>query len=309
MQSNDRLSRGDGDEAFAELKQLARWGVQPWFYAEGWPFRYGTFESNVTGILKSEFAAEYRRAIAVKTREAMQRKAQLGFVTGGTGLLTCAVCGGAMEVLSSKSGARRMFSYRCSVRRRKGEACCTNGLAAPMHETDSAVLRAIESTLLDPRVVQKALQHAERAIARDKNAVNVRALEKQLSDCEKAIRRLTAAIASGDDHLPTLVTALETQERHRKELETRLDTARQPQTQFDSASIRAQLESYISDLQGLLRGHVYQAQQVLRRLIRGRIAMTPKHVGGFGKSYYTFAARGTIQPLVGAVVLSFLRDR
>jgi site-specific DNA recombinase len=82
MQAQDRFSRRDGDEAFAELKALAK-HVQVWFYADGHRFTYGTFESNITGILKSEFAAEYRRAIAVKTHEAMRRRAEQGHVTGG----------------------------------------------------------------------------------------------------------------------------------------------------------------------------------------------------------------------------------
>lgn len=82
MQAQDRFSRRDGDEAFGELKQLAK-HVQVWFYADRQRFTYGTFESNITGILKSEFAAEYRRAIAAKTHEALLRKAQQGHVTGG----------------------------------------------------------------------------------------------------------------------------------------------------------------------------------------------------------------------------------
>ena len=70
---------------------------------------------------------------------------------------------------------------------------------------------------MDPRVVRSALDHASRAIARERNAVNVDTLTADLAECEKAIRRLTSAIASGGD-LPTLITALEAQERRRTEL-------------------------------------------------------------------------------------------
>ena len=82
MQSNDRLSRRDGDEALSELKSLAA-HVEVWFYAEQARFTSGTFESNVTGFLRGEFAAQFRRAIAQKTHEAMLRKAKAGYVTGG----------------------------------------------------------------------------------------------------------------------------------------------------------------------------------------------------------------------------------
>ena len=83
MQAPDRLSRRDGDEAFGELKAIARAGVGIWFYADGTRFEFGTFATNTLGFLRSEFAAEYRRAIATKTAEAMKRKARRGHVTGG----------------------------------------------------------------------------------------------------------------------------------------------------------------------------------------------------------------------------------
>jgi site-specific DNA recombinase len=83
MQSSDRLSRRDGAEAFVELKSIAKAGVEIWFYAKGERFTYGDFRSNVSGYLQAEFAAEYRRAVAEKTYEAMARKARAGHVTGG----------------------------------------------------------------------------------------------------------------------------------------------------------------------------------------------------------------------------------
>src|SRR5215203_3134797 len=65
MQAQDRFSRRDGDEAFAELKALAK-HVQVWFYGDSTRFQFGDFASNVLGFFKGEFAAEYRRAIAAK---------------------------------------------------------------------------------------------------------------------------------------------------------------------------------------------------------------------------------------------------
>ncbi len=82
-QAPDRFSRRDGDESFAELKAIAKRGVQIWFYGDGTRFQFGDFASNTLGFLKGEFAAEYRRAISVKTAEAMIRKARAGHVTGG----------------------------------------------------------------------------------------------------------------------------------------------------------------------------------------------------------------------------------
>ena len=57
--------------------------MQVWFYADRHQFTSGTFETNVTGFLRGEFAAQFRRAIAQKTTEAMLKKARAGHVTGG----------------------------------------------------------------------------------------------------------------------------------------------------------------------------------------------------------------------------------
>lgn len=76
-------SRRDGDESFAELKTISKRGVQVWLYGYGTCFRYGTFESNVTGLLKAEFAAEKRRDSARKITEAVHLKARCGHVIGG----------------------------------------------------------------------------------------------------------------------------------------------------------------------------------------------------------------------------------
>ncbi len=61
--------------------------------------------------------------------------------------------------------------------------------------------------------------------------------------------------------------------------------------------MRARLESYLRDWRKLLRGHVYQAQQVLRRLVKGRLTFTPTADG-----HYKFCGVGTVQPVLAGVV-------
>ena len=67
---------------------------------------------------------------------------------------------------------------------------------------------------------------------------------------------------------------------------------------MEVAAVRRTLASYVTDWQGLLRGHVHQAQQVLRRLVKGRLTFTPHVTGGKARGYYTFAGTGTVQPLL-----------
>ena len=84
IREQSRFSRRDGDEAFGELKQIARRGVEVWFYRDRQRFTFGTFADNVVGLVKAEAAADYRRQVAVWTYDAMEQKARAGFVTGGT---------------------------------------------------------------------------------------------------------------------------------------------------------------------------------------------------------------------------------
>jgi DNA invertase Pin-like site-specific DNA recombinase len=83
MRDPSRFSRRDGDEAFGQLKAIARAGIEIYFYGDNSRFEYGTLASNVAGFLRSEIAADYRRQIAARTSETIYRKARAGHVTGG----------------------------------------------------------------------------------------------------------------------------------------------------------------------------------------------------------------------------------
>ena len=54
-----------------------------WFYQDGTTFEFGSFAANITGMVRAEVNAEYRRQISVGTHEAMAKKAKAGHVTGG----------------------------------------------------------------------------------------------------------------------------------------------------------------------------------------------------------------------------------
>ena len=75
-----------------------------------------------------------------------------------------------MEVVSWKSGARRVFAYRCYRSRRQGATACPNRLPMRMADADDAVLDAVEKTLMSPTVVERALALAEAEIVRDGTA-------------------------------------------------------------------------------------------------------------------------------------------
>jgi len=55
--------------------------------------------------------------------------------------------------------------------------------------------------------------------------------------------------------------------------------------------------AYVADYRKLLRAHVPQTQQILRRLVVGKLTFTPKLNGN-----YEFVGRGTVRPLLAEVV-------
>jgi hypothetical protein len=66
---------------------------------------------------------------------------------------------------------------------------------------------------------------------------------------------------------------------------------------LDASAVRAKLRSYVGDYRKLLRGHLPQMQQILRRLVVGKPTFTPKLNGD-----YEFSGRGTVRPLLAGVV-------
>ena len=89
----------------------------------------------------------------------------------------------------------------------------------------------------------------------------------------------TISGAEVNGELESLVATLQTYKQCRKEIELQLVVLREPPTDLNSPDIRRKLRGYLSDWQGLLRGHVHQAQQVLRRLVKGRLTLTPTSDG------------------------------
>ena len=234
-----------------------------------------------------------------------------------TGFLKCGACGGSMEVLSTTaSGGRRVHRYDCQVARRKGPSACSNRLPAHMHDTDEAVIALLKKTLLHPAVVERAVARAEAALAAEATADPRVGLQRDLAEIDQASKRLVAAITKGGD-LAVLVKALQDAEKRRQDVEATLAGVGAPAAPFDAVHVRGQLLDALDDWRGLLRGHVPQVRAVLKRLIKGRLTMTPTPKPSCavspslprvdvmpsasdspGASYYNFSGVGTLVPLL-----------
>jgi hypothetical protein len=167
-----------------------------------------------------------------------------------------------------------------------------------MTDADDAVLSAVEKTILNAAVVERAIALAESELIDDGAARRRAPLVVDLEALDADVGRLTTAIKRGGD-LDPLLAALRECEARRGELRQRiaaLDAA--PRTApLDADAVRAKLRSYVADYRKLLLGHVPQAQQILRRLVVGKLTFTPKLNGD-----YEFAGKGTVRPLLSGVI-------
>ena len=112
------------------------------------------------------------------------------------GLMCCGVCSGSMEVVSWKSGARRAFAYRGYKARRQGMSVCTNKMPVRMTDADDAVLSAVEKTLLNPVMVERALALAEAELIAAGAARRRAPLVVELAALDADVKQLTTAISA-----------------------------------------------------------------------------------------------------------------
>ena len=213
------------------------------------------------------------------------------------GLLTCGVCGGTMEVVTSKtSGGRRLVSYQCCTSRRKGVTVCANRQPAPIAAAHEAVIEKV-GKIIDPRVAERALTYALNVISEDGSEERRAQMTNRLDALGRECRNLSTAIARGGD-LDALLVELQAREQERVSLRKRLSVLEADARTTSRAALRTQLSAYLADMKALLTGpDVSQAQGVLKKLIAGRLTFNPQADGT-----YAFKGTGTVEPVLAGLV-------
>jgi len=216
------------------------------------------------------------------------------------GLAKCGTCGAGIEAHSRMSGKQRQFFYGCSAHHRKGSRVCENGLLVPMAEADKAVLDSVKQALLDPAVVEAALDRAVAELTNGGHEQQIQELQRKLADTEGELSRLASAVAAGGN-IPALITTMEERERLRRSLEDQLQGLKRarPGAEVDPATVRRQLRAVLDDWQGSLRRNAPEARRMVTRLIAGRLVMTPKK--DKGREFYEFRGTGTVEPVIAGV--------
>jgi hypothetical protein len=152
-----------------------------------------------------------------------------------------------------------------------------------------------ERELLDPEVITASIQEAVRRLQVGTNASERTKITTLLQETDEELRRLTIAIATGGN-IPVLISAVEDRERQRQRLQADLDQLNiiEQSSGLDARQIEQDLRGRLVDWKGLLRANVQQARQAIRKLLVGRLALTPNE----DKSEFTISGTGLLEPLL-----------
>ena len=181
-----------------------------------------------------------------------------------------------MVVRSRNHGRRRAFFYACSSFHHRGRAVCPNSLEMRLTEADEAILSALENDLLAEDIIEEAMTRAiAQAIHGD---IDGRSEKQRL---ETALRTGADRAATAHDghpggrRSPTLVQAIKDRERQRESLARDLLALERPRPlSSDAARLRAELRAKLADWRSMLRAHVPQARQMIRKLVVDRVLFT-----------------------------------
>ena len=222
-----------------------------------------------------------------------------------TGLLACGLCGAGFVVVSRDMKRYRKHSYACGGNRHRGAAICPNNLRVPLDVADRGILDTIERDLLTPEILDAALEEALAGLLPTSERAEQRreTLVAEQSRLEAELGRLTEAIVAGGD-AATLVAAIRTREKRKAEVVSALAVLGHVR-QMDAhqlAALRADLKARLSDWRSLLRRQPIQGRQILRKLLVGRLTLTPREADG--RRVYEYRGEATLGRLLAGAIPS-----
>ena len=216
-----------------------------------------------------------------------------------TGFVTCGACGGAMHAIKRTSRRGRPVVYwTCNNWRVNG--ACANALSLPLPALDAAILGTLKADVLTEDMVEAVVTRTIE-LARlepDEHAQRRLRLAGDAQRLAEELGRLTEAIATGGP-LAALVGALKGRERERADVLARLEhldgLSRAPEW---GDGIRDKLRARLTDWNGMLGRQTDVARQILRKLIVGRLVLTPDPTA----RTYTVHGRATYGRLLEGIV-------
>src|SRR5262249_23332559 len=193
-----------------------------------------------------------------------------------TGLAQCGSCNGGLFVHSPAHGSRRAYFYACTSYHLRGRKVCANRQLLPMELTNASVLETLRSDLLNPKVIERALQKLEARLSVRQPDTRATQLEGGGDRIRTELGRLTSALAAGG-HLASLVSAVRDREQRLTTIDAELGRADEEISALDVplAVVMSDVRSRLEDWRQVLSEESAQARQMPRTLLRGRIVFTP----------------------------------
>ena len=145
-----------------------------------------------------------------------------------------------------------------------------------METVDGEVLAALRKQVLSADVIDAEVARTIEKLNARPDELDCEGLRRDLAEVDTQIARLTTAIATGGA-LPSLLTALREREADRQRLADEI-AAREAMQRVPAllpgalgAALRERLEEWTAPLSE----HVAHARQILRKIIKGRLVLSP----------------------------------
>jgi site-specific DNA recombinase len=220
-----------------------------------------------------------------------------------SGLATCSCCGGGMIVRSRDFHNHRRYAYTCGYFHARGRSVCQNSLEAPMSDANHTVLETIRQDLLRRDVLEATMRKAVALLSPSPADADRRreALRRRLAEMTQELERLAVAIARGGE-IPELLSAIAERQQQRQVIQdelARLDTF-QRVNWADVKRAQQDVRVRLAGWRGLLHRQPDEARGILRELLVGRLAFTPR-VDATGR-WYEITGQGSLGRLLTGVV-------
>lgn len=179
------------------------------------------------------------------------------------GLMTCAVCGATVGIVSGGNGSPR---YGCCKARRVGPEACSNGLTIRANVADASLLAGLRAKLLSPETLRYVTDSLAAALNRalDERPTVRADLEVRREATARKLANLTRAVEEGGA-MPTLLQAIARQEADLHTIEEELAATEDP-IEDRMAVMPGWVRQQLGDLVGLLSDTPERAKVEFRRL-------------------------------------------
>jgi hypothetical protein len=192
------------------------------------------------------------------------------------GFVVCGTCGGAMHAIrrTGRRGRPKIY-YTCNNWRVNG--ACANRLSLTVSELDRVVVETIWKYVLTPEIVEDVITRAIELYASEADVYAERRdrLTAQAKRLQDELARFTDSIRLGGP-LASLVAEIKTTEQRRADVLAQLEhlegLAKAPA--WDD-TLREEIRRRLAEWQDLIGREPEVARQLLRRLLVGRLKLTP----------------------------------